>query len=194
MEICAQETSEQEYINKLAYRRNRLSLTIKTKTIGEKRTYTVTDITSTTYSIEAYTQTYGSIATTGLQRVEEKEITDWFIYKGGVRELNDLEFLELVGDRQEYLRVKQIDEQKAKMRLLGNISIGLGLATMLGGAAFSSGQNVITGGAIVTTIGFFISAFNLAPHHYLQPDYAQEKIDEYNISLKKKYNLPLTFE
>ena len=65
---------------------------------------------------------------------------------------------------------------------------------MVGGAALSAGQPTITGGAIATALGFFFSALNLSPHHYIQSDYAQSKIDEYNIALKQKLNLPLSFE
>jgi hypothetical protein len=44
------------------------------------------------------------------------------------------------------------------------------------------------------TIGFFVNAFNASPHHYIQPDYAQEKIDLYNLKLKKKLGLPLDYD
>lgn len=192
--LYAQQQADQEYINKLAYRRDKLNLIVKSRQVQENRSYSTTDISSYTYSYEAYSQTYGNIATSALQRSEAKEISDWYVYKGGIRELSDTEFLELVGDRAEAARVRDQDERKAGMRLIGNIAIGAGAVTMIAGAGFSAGQPVITGGALTMVTGFFVSAFNLSPHHYIQPDYAQEKIDGYNVALKKKLNLPLTYE
>ena len=49
-------------------------------------------------------------------------------------------------------------------------------------------------GALGMVVGFFIDAFNSTPAHYIRPAYAQAKIDEYNIAMKKRLNLPLNFE
>jgi len=192
--LPAEQLSEEEYISRLAYRREKLELVTKKRLIDEKRSYSYTDIDFTTYTWEAYTYTAGDITTQSLARAEAKEITEWYIYKGSLRELSDLEFLALVGDQSELARVKRIDEQKGRMRTIGNVSIGIGLAVMLGGAAFSAETPVISAGAFTTALGFIISALSLPPPHYIQPDYAQEKIDEYNLSLKKKLSLPLNFE
>jgi len=80
------------------------------------------------------------------------------------------------------------------MRGISNTIIGTGLLTMIGGAAFSSGQSVITIGGLIMTGGFFLGAFNITPTHYIQPDYAQEKVDEYNLALKRNLNLPLNYD
>lgn len=192
--LPAEEISEQEYRNQLAYRRDRLQLVTKRRLIDVKRSYSYTDIDTTSYTWEAYTYTTGDIATQALSRAEAKEVTDWFIYKGGLRELFDIEFLALVGDQDKLEYVSNMEDQKARMRNIGNTSIGLGFLTMVGAAAFSGGQTVVTGGAVLMAGGFFMSALNASPRHYIKPDYAQEKIDEYNIALKKKLNLPLEFE
>jgi hypothetical protein len=42
--------------------------------------------------------------------------------------------------------------------------------------------------------GFFFNAFNQSPQHYITANYAQNKIAEYNIDLKRKLNLPLEYE
>jgi hypothetical protein len=190
----AQETQDQDYINKLNYRRNKLEIIVKHRNVNVQSSYSSTDINTSTYTYESWSQTMGNISTSSQSQAEVKEITDWYIYKGGLRELLDTEFLALVDDRSELARVRDIDNNKSMMRLIGNSSIAVGIATMIGGAAMSAGQAVITGGALVTVSGFFISAFNLSPHHYIQPDYAQGKIDEYNIALKRNLNLPLTYE
>ena len=192
--LFAEDIQGQEYVNKLNYRRNRLQIVTKQRLVDIRRSYSSTDISTTTYSYEAFTQTYGNVSTQALSQAEAKEIREWYILKGDIRELSDLEFLELVGDQDQLARVRNLDNSKSNMRLIGNISIGLGLATMIGGAAFSAGQSVIMGGALVTTAGFFISAFNIPPQHYIAPDYAQEKIDEHNINLKKRLDLPLQYE
>jgi hypothetical protein len=192
--LPAQEVSDQEYINRLEYRREKLEIIVKHRTLDIKRSYSSTDISTTTYTYESYSQTTGNISTSSLAQAEAREITDWYIYKGGVRELSDLELLEMVGESTELAKLKAMDDSKARMRLIGSIAIGTGVVAMVGGASLSASQQIITGGALLTAAGFFISAFNNSPHHYLDPDYAQAKVDQYNIALKRKLNLPLTYE
>ena len=192
--LLAEPVSEQEYINQLTYQRSKLELIVKKRIINENRSYSYTDIESTTYTWESYSHTSSGISTQSLSRAEAKEVMDWYVYKGGVRELSDLELLELTGDNTALPRIREMEDQKGRLRLVGNVSIGLGLLTMIGGAAFSAEQPVISGGAFATVIGFFISAFNQSPHHYIEPDFAQEKIDLYNVELKRKLNLPLDYK
>ena len=190
----ADELADQTYVNQLNYRHNKLELTTKTRLVHESRSYSNTDIISTTYSYEAYSQTSTDITSSALNRSEQKEVTDWYIYKGGVQELSDLEFLDLIGDRSLYNQVHDNLDRSNIWQQLGHVTIGVGIATMIGGAALSADQPVITGGALVTVAGFFISAFSLPPKHYLKSSYALNKIDEYNINLKRQLNLPLNFE
>ncbi|MFC1637464.1 hypothetical protein ACFL1W_00435 [Candidatus Margulisiibacteriota bacterium] len=189
----AEETADQEYVNRLTYQREKLELVTKRREVDERSSYSYTDIDSYTYTYEAFAHTSTDISTQRYDRAEKKEITEWYIYKGGIRELSDSEFLALVGDTARLDRILEMEAQKGKMRGLGNIFIGTGLLVMIGGGASSAGSAVITGGALTMTTGFFISAFNLSPAHYIQPDYAQEKIDEHNIALKKKLGLPLNY-
>ncbi|MBU0672722.1 MAG: hypothetical protein KJ732_06835 [Candidatus Margulisbacteria bacterium] len=190
--LFADEASDQEYIKKLTYQRNRLELVTKQREIDERRSYSYTDIDSYTYSYEAYAHTSTDISTQTLDRSEKKEVTDWYIYKGGLRQISDPEFLELVGAKTKLALVLKEEEQKARLRGFGNILIGTGLAVMLGGAAFSAPEGTTTAGALGMTAGFFLNAFNLSPQHYIEPDFAQEKIDEYNINLKRNLGLPLS--
>lgn len=192
--VIAEGLSEQEYKNQLAYRRSRLNLVSKKRLVDVKRSYSHTDIDTTTYTWEAYSLSNTDITTSSMNRAEAREIMEWYIYKGGLRELSDIEFLELVNDRDILEQVKDWEAQKANMRNIGNTSIGLGFLVMVGGAALSGGQTTITGGAVLMACGFMVSALNTSPSHYIQPDYAQEKIDDYNITLKKELGLPLDFE
>ncbi|MFH1387008.1 MAG: hypothetical protein ABIH50_05030 [bacterium] len=184
---------DQDYINKLDYQRNKLEIRSRTRIVNENRSYSSTDINTQTYSFEAYSQTYGNVSTSALQKSEVKERTEWAVFKGQIKRLSDLEFLNLVGDQAESARIAGLEANRSNLSSIGTYSIGLGIAAMIGGAAFSAGQPVIIGGALTTTVGFFISAFNSPPRHYVEPDYAQQKIDEYNINLKKKLNLPLDY-
>jgi len=192
--LWADQASDQDYVNKLFYQHNKLEIATKTRTININKSYSSTDINYYTYTNEVYTQNVGNIGTSSTALSESKQKTDWYIYKGGIRELSDLEFLDLVGERATYDKVRGQEEEKGRMQLIGNSTIAVGVIAMVGGAALSASQQIITGGALATAAGFFISAFNLSPRHYIQPDFAQSKSDEYNIALKKKLNLPLSYE
>jgi len=192
--LFADQASDQEYINKLYYRNNKLALEVRKRTIDEIRNWSNTDISTTTYSFESYAYSTTGIYTSSLFRSEAKEITEWYIYKGAVTELSDFEFLNLVGDREKVEQISKIEDQKTGFRTIGNITIGLGVAGMIGGAAASTNQSLVMTSALVMVAGFFIDAFNQSPDHYIKPDYAQDKINEYNIDLKRKLNLPLTYE
>jgi|GEM_PF-835928 len=191
--LYADPISDQEYINRLEYRNNRLELVTKKRHIDETRRYSYTDIDTHTYTYEAYSTSSTDISTQALSRSEVKEITEWYIYKGGIRELSDADFLELIGDRQMYDYVVSQEQQKGRVRTIGNVLIISGTVIMVGGAAMSAGEATVTGGALGMVTGFFLNAFYASPQHYIQPDYAQQKIDEYNIALKRKLGLPLNY-
>jgi hypothetical protein len=187
--------ADQAYVSQLNYRHNKLELTTQTKTVNVSSSYSTTDITSDYYRFNRDYQSANTNITTSTQnKAEQKELTEWYIYKGGVDQISDLEFLELVGDRAMYDRVKEKNDGRRVWRRTGNITIGLGLLAMIGGAALQAGQPTILGGALVTTAGFFISAFSAPPAHYIKSSYALNKIDEYNIKLKQQLGLPLNFE
>ena len=187
--LFADPVSDQQYINSRKYKNNRLQLVTKQRRVNVSSSYGYTDIDTYTYTYEAYAHSSTDISTQHQTRSEVKEINEWFIYKGGVRKISDLEFLYLVGEKEKANQVREQEEVKASRRGIGTMLIGTGLLTMVGGAAMSAGQATVTGGALGLTLGFFVSAFNRSPQHYVTPDYAQEKIDEHNIDLKKKLGL-----
>jgi hypothetical protein len=186
--------ADQLYVNQLNYRHNKLELTTRVRTVNETNSYSNTDINYATYSFEAYSQTFGNSQTSTVNRAEQKQTTEWYIYKGGVEQISDLAFLKLVGDQAMFNSVDDKADGLRLWRRTGYLTIGAGLVAMIGGAALQASQPVILGGALVTTVGFFISAFNSAPAHYIKPGYALNKIDEYNIKLKQSLGLPLSFE
>lgn len=187
--------ADQAYVNQLNYRHNKLELTTQTRTVNESSSYSSTDITSSNYNFNRnYQESNANITTSTQNRAEQKELTEWYIYKGGVDQLSDLEFLQLVGDTVMYNQVKEKNDGRRVWRRAGYLTIGTGLVAMIGGAALQASQPVILGGALVTTVGFFVSAFSAAPSHYIKSSYALNKIDEYNIKLKQQLGLPLSFE
>jgi hypothetical protein len=186
--------SDQDYINKLYYRHNKLELLTRRRLIDEKRNYNNTDINTSTFYLPSYRDSTTSITSQSYEKAETKVINEWYIYLGGISEISDYEFLKLVGDDREVARIQGIEDQKGKMRFVGNILIGSGLGVMLGGAALGADSKVVTGGALGMVVGFFIDAFNATPAHYISPAYAQQKIDAYNIALKQKLSLPLDYE
>src|SRR3989339_1625590 len=117
---AAETAADELYVKQLNYRHNKLEVIVKHKTVDINRSYTSTDINSTPFTYEALSQTWGNISTTSTARRETRDITDWFIFKGGVRELSDMEFLLLVGDRSGYDRIRGLDESTGRMRLIGN--------------------------------------------------------------------------
>jgi len=190
----ADDLADQTYLSQISYKNNKLTLVTKKRLVDEKRSYSYTDVDTTSYSYEAYTQSSTDIATQSLNRSEVKEINEWYIYKGGLRQLSDLEFLTLIDDKAELEQVTGLEAKSADARNFGNILIGSGVIVMIGGAGLSASSSIITGGALTMVAGFFVNAFNHSPDHYLQPDYAQQKIDEYNIALKYKLGLSINFE
>lgn len=187
--------ADQAYVNQLNYRHNKLELTTQTRTVNVSSSYSSTDITASNYNYNRnYQESNANITTSTQNSAEQKELTDWYIYKGGVDQISDLEFLKLVGDQAMFNTVDNKADSLRLWRRAGYITIGTGLVAMIGGAALQASQPVIIGGALVTTVGFFISAFSAPPAHYIKSSYALNKIDEYNIKLKQQLGLPLSFE
>ncbi len=190
----ADPAQDQAYVNQLYYRNSKLSLEAKKRTVDEVRNYSNVSIDSSSYYNQNYSYSNTDISKSSLSQAETKELTEWYIYRGAIRELSDFEFLDLIGDQGYLNRITKIENQKAGMRMLGDITIGVGLVGMIGGAGLSASQSFVASSALVMVVGFFINAFNQSPAHYIQPDYAQQKSIEFNLKLKKDLNLPVQFE
>src|SRR3989339_62411 len=185
---------ENQYVNELNYKRNKIEILVKKRLVNENTGYSKTDFYTTTYTQEAYSSTWGYGSTLSNQRSEVKEIEDWIIVKGGIKTLSDNEFLSLVEDYKLAAEIKEKENNKDKMRFIGNvISLG-GIGYMLLSAGTDNSSYSVTTGGIITAVGFLLSAFNSPQKHYIDPDMAQEKDDAYNIKLKQALGLPITFE
>lgn len=185
--------SEKQYLNEMEYKRSRLEILVKKRFVSERNNYSNTDFYSTTYTQESYSQTWGNANTYSGERAETKEISNWVIVKGGLRELSDSEFLETIGNQKEAETIRAKEETKSQYRMYGNITSLLGIGYMLLSSANNNSSQSVAVGGLVTVIGFFVSAFNSPQRHYLQPDYVQQEADNYNTNLKIKLGLPITY-
>jgi len=182
------------YEKKLEYRRKKTQILVRTYLKGESSRYSTHDDWSTTISPESgysYTYSYGSDRSD--RSITYKEVSNWVIIRGGVRELGDIEFLKLTGKRDEAKEVKSRMDERNKWMIIGTVTglfgIGIGIAGSSDGTV-----GAITAGSIVSIIGFLISSMNLPQKHYITADYALEQSDLYNIKIKKELGLPIDFE
>ncbi len=183
-----------DYEKKLEYKRKKIEILVKTRLVGEVSGYTTTDIYETIISPEAgyqYKWGYATARTGGT--TQYREVSDWIILKGGIRELSDLEFLEMTGNIERIQEISRIISERNRKMWIGNIIGLLGIGTVLYGSSQGS-SGTITTGAIFTLAGIIMSTINSPQKHYIMPDFAQEEADKYNIRLKKSLGLPLEFE
>lgn len=186
----AENNQETLYANQLNYNRNKLEILVKKSFINERTGYSSTNYSATTYTQESYSTTWGYGNTMSNERSEVKEVSDWIIVKGGIRNLSDSEFLQTIEKNNEAIKIENVEEQKGKTRNIGTLLSLSGLGYMLIASTNSTSSSSIMSGGVIAAIGFIITAFNSSPKHYLTPDYVQEEIDNYNITLKKNLGLP----
>jgi len=192
--LLAQTAGDELYLKQLEYRRDKLSIQVKQRTIDISRGYSTTDRWETLYTIEAYTYKWGQDDTRSGSERETREISDWIILKGGLKELSDYEFLHTIGNEEQAARIGNIEKDKSHWRNIGNVMGLSGLVIMIAGSGTDSRTTYISAGGALAVVGVLINAFNLSPDHYIPVDYAQEQIDLYNVELKRKLELPLTYD
>jgi hypothetical protein len=186
--------AQTDYEKKLEYKRKKLDILVKTYLKGEASAYTASDSWSTTISPEAgysYTYTYGTTRTD--KSILFKEVSDWLIIRGGVRQLSDVEFLKITGNHGMAKEVQSEIDERGKWVMIGTIGGLLGIVVAVGGSS-DGNTSTITIGSAISLIGFLISSMNLPKKHYIAADYALEESDLYNIRIKKELSLPIDFE
>jgi len=186
--------AQTDYEKKLEYNRKKIQILIKTAMKNESSGYSDTDTWSTTISPEAgysYTYTTGSTRTGSTTLL--REISDWVIVRGGIRELSDMEFLKIVGDTETARRVQDEINERNKWRLIGTIGGLIGIGVAVSGSSDGS-VGTITAGSVISLIGFLVSSLNFPKKHYIPADYALEQKDFYNIGLKRELGLPIDYD
>lgn len=189
--------SASDYEKKLEYRRKKLTVMVRSAYVGESSGYTSsdTDVFNITNTSEGFS--YGNASTTGssTRRTVYRQVSDWVIIKGGIRELTDLEFLEIVGDNDRADEIQRTMDDKGRYLVWG-IGCGiLGIGSVIAaGAATPADPALMTVGSVLLLGGIVLSYISSSPYHYLTADYVQEKSDDYNIKLKKSLSLPIETE
>lgn len=137
------------------------------------------------------------------------EITDWKIIKGGVQQISDSEFAQLVGDKDTLAAMnKDWEDYNSTMNWAAIIGVTGILMVLVGGAmafgsdnktdsgkaAGESGAVIFAVGIIPTIIGLGMLSKNPPTGHYVNPGTASKQAFEYNQALKKKLGLPESYE
>ncbi len=186
--------AETDYEKKLEYRRKKIQIMVKTSMLGETSGYTSTDNWSSTISPEAgtsYTYSYGTQRTNST--VQFKEISNWVLVRGGVRELSDVEFLQITGNDAMARDIQAKIDERNKWMMIGTIGGVIGIGVAIAGSS-NGDVGTLSVGTALSIIGFLVSSFNLPQKHYIAADYALEQSDLYNIRVKKELGLPIDFE
>jgi hypothetical protein len=186
-----------DYEKKLEYRRKKVEVLVRTAYVGETSNYLSSDTSSWSYAAtpEGYSYGYSSMYGTTGGRSSFRPVSDWVIVKGGIRELSDIEFLDIVGDSEKAAEVQKIIDEKNSMTMWA-IGCGVvGVAAVIGASSFTPVNSSQFGIGSALILGGIVLAYLYAPQrHYLTPDYVQESADKYNIKLKKDLGLPVETE
>jgi len=189
--------AQTDYEKKLEYRRKKIQILVRTTYVGETSGYTSLSASDYNWTSTSEGYSYGSsqIYGTNTGHSTTRPVSDWVMVRGGIRELSDIEFLEIVGDREKADQIQKAMDEKNRM---GMWALGcgiLGVASVIGAAAYTpvNSSQMAIGTSLI--LGGILLGYLYAPQkHYIPPDYAQEGADNYNIKLKKALGLPVETE
>ncbi|OGI11510.1 MAG: hypothetical protein A2Y40_01675 [Candidatus Margulisbacteria bacterium GWF2_35_9] len=129
------------------------------------------------------------------------ETTDWKIIQGGIQEISDLQFAQLVGDKGSLTRVEQTNRQYEEMSGTGAIVSLVGLVATIAGFSSAlaspnpdSGLIICTFGIIGTIAGLGMISATPPVGHLVSPATAAEQADGFNQLLKNTLGLPESYE
>jgi hypothetical protein len=189
--------AQTDYEKKLEYRRKKIEIVSRSAYVGETSNYLSSDTSRYGYTSTPEGYYYGSSSTFGTSggRTVFREVSDWVIIRGRITELSDIEFLEIVGDREKADAVRKMTDDKNRLMYWGLGCGLLGVAAVIGAGSFTpvnSSQMAI--GTALLLGGVILGYLSAPPRHYLRADNVQEGADKYNISLKKALGLPIETE
>jgi hypothetical protein len=189
--------AQTDYEKKLEYRRKKIEVLVRTTYVGETSGYTSLNASDYRWTITPEGYSYGSsqIYGTNTGRSTTRQVSDWVIVRGGIRELSDIEFLEIIGDKEKADQIQKAMDEKNGM---GMWALGcgiLGVASIVGAAGYATvnSSQVAVGTALILG-GIFLGYLYAPQRHYIPADQAQEGADNYNIKLKKALGLPVETE
>jgi hypothetical protein len=189
--------AQTDYEKKLEYRRKKIEILVRTTYVGETSGYTSLNTSDYQWTSTPEGYSYGSsqIYGTNTGRSTTRPVSDWVMVRGGIRELLDIEFLEIIGDREKADQIQKAMDEKNRM---GMWALGcgiLGVASVISAAGFTpaNSSQMAVGTALI--LGGILLGYLYAPQrHYIPADQAQEGADNYNIKLKKALGLPVETE
>jgi len=158
---------------------------------------------NSTYFPGYYYYSWGTGYETTTSKSTQYEVTDWKIIQGGVQEISDREFAQMVGDKDTIAEMdKDWDDYMnttnwgAFIGLTGILMVLIGGAMAFGSdaAAAESGAVIFAVGCIPTIVGLGMLSKNPPSGHYVNPGTAAKQAFEYNQKLKKKLGLPESYE
>jgi len=189
--------AQTDYEKKLEYRRKKIEVLVRTAYVGETSGYTSLNASDYRWTITPEGYSYGSsqIYGTNSGRSTTRQVSDWVMVRGGIRELSDIEFLEIIGDREKADEIQRSMDEKNRMGMWA-LGCGIfGVVSVIGAAAYTpvnSSQMAI--GTTLILGGIFLGYLYAPQRHYILADHAQEGADNYNIKLKKALGLPVETE
>ena len=152
------------------------------------------------YTNSIYFPGYYSIFGSGWTRTSSTayEITDWKIVQGGVQEISDVSFAQLVNDTATLKKSQEKADFYSNKYNIGAIVALVGLASFLGAMATTGDTQIglLTLGTVgcVFGYGFMVSAETPPAGHYISPSEAAKRAYDYNQKLKAELGLPADYE
>ena len=189
--------AQTDYEKKLEYRRKKIQILVRTTYVGETSGYTSLSASDYNWTSTPEGYSYGSsqIYGTNTGRSTTRPVSDWVMVRGGIRELSDIEFLEIVGDRMRADEVQRTVDEKNRMGMWA-LGCGIfGVASVIGAASYTPVNSSQMAIGTTLILGGILLGYLYAPQrHYIPADQAQEGADNYNIKLKKALGLPVETE
>jgi hypothetical protein len=189
--------AQTDYEKKLEYRRKKIQILVRMTYVGETSGYTSLSSSDYNWASTPEGYSYGSsqIYGTNTGHSTTRPVSDWVIVRGGIRELSDIEFLEIVGDKEKADQIQKAMDEKNSM---GMWALGcgiLGVVSVIGAASYTPVNSSQMAVGTTLILGGILLGYLYAPQrHYIPADQAQEGADNYNIKLKKALGLPVETE
>jgi len=177
--------SDTMYENKMKYKREKIELVITREIKGKTTTSTIHDI----LGIKGVdlSQSYFS----------GQEIKNWTIVMGGYENVAEEELCSLAGDQKKADEITKEKDAIKDIKNYGSLIFWCGAGVWLLGSSIREPvqrQSNDTIAGAIGIIGLLITSLNNPKEHYLDPLYAMELADKYNIKLKRSLYLPDDYE
>jgi hypothetical protein len=151
------------------------------------------------YTSSTYFPGYYSMMGSGWTNMSSTayETTDWKIIQGGVQEISDVQFAQLVNDTKTLKKYQDQLDFYANKAMIGAIVALVGVLALLGGASATGDTQagLVTVGIVGCVFGLGFMASSEPPAgHFVSPSEAAKMAHDYNQDLKSKLGLPEDYE